>query len=76
MATEQETSTHELINSLFDRIKEQEQFTSDSALARHIGVPDMYIWRWRRGEYGASLRILAPLLITYAPLIQPAKITP
>ena len=55
----------ELVNTLFDHIKEQNALTSDEALARHIGVPGMYIWRWRRGEYSASTKILLPLVALY-----------
>lgn len=65
-----------LINSLFDHIKEQHNLPSDSALARHIGVPDMYIWRWRRGEFGTSTDVLAPLLITYGPTIPQSNLAP
>jgi hypothetical protein len=69
-------NTIALINNLFDHIKEQHALPSDSALARHIGVPDMYIWRWRRGEFGTSTDVLAPLLITYGPTIPRSDLTP
>ena len=74
MLTEPQTDTTQLINGLFDRLKEQHGLKSDSALARHIGVPDMYIYRWRRGEFATSLRILAPLLVDYNPVIAPVEI--
>lgn len=66
--------TTDLINTLFDQIKEQNKLRSDAALARHIGVNDMAIHRWRRGEISPSLRIIGPLLVAYADVIKPAKI--
>lgn len=74
MLTSPQTDPTQLINGLFDRLKEQHGLRSDSALARHIGVPDMYIHRWRRGEFSTSTRILAPLLVHYDPVIAPAEI--
>jgi hypothetical protein len=56
----------DLINKVFDQIKQRHQLRSDAALARHIGVNDMAIRRWRRGEISPSLRIVGPLLINYA----------
>lgn len=61
-----------LINDLFDTIKGRHGLTSDGALARHIGVPEMYIWRWRRGAYGTSTSVLLPLILAYGPLSQSA----
>lgn len=63
-----------LINTLFDQIKTKHQLASDSALARHIGVNDMAIWRWRRGEFGVSMRVIGPLLVDYAESIRPVEI--
>lgn len=64
----------DLVNALFDQIKADHDLKSDSALARHIGVPDMYVYRWRRGEFAISLRVLAPLLVHYSPVIAQVKI--
>lgn len=69
------TETASLVNALFDHLKSKHNLSSDSALARHMGVPDMYIWRWRRGEFGASLKVLAPLLVDYGTVINQAEIT-
>ena len=66
--------TIELINALFDRIKEQHQLRSDAALARHMGVHDMNIMRWRRGEFGTSLKVLAPLLVEHSNAIKRTEI--
>lgn len=63
-----------LINTLFDQIKAKHSLSSDSALARHIGVNDMAIWRWRRGEFGVSMRVIGPLLVDYAESIRPVQI--
>lgn len=60
----------DLINQTFDQIKEQKALRSDAALARYIGVNDMAIRRWRRGEISPSLRILGPLLVNYADVIK------
>lgn len=60
-----------LVNHLLNTIKERHGLPSDAALARHIGVNEMRIVRWRRGEYGAATRILFPLLLTYGPLSEP-----
>lgn len=68
------TETTSLVNTLFDHLKAKHNLSSDSALARHMGVPDMYIWRWRRGEFGTSLRVLAPLLVDYGSVINQAEI--
>lgn len=64
----------QLINTLFDQIKQQQQLRSDAALARYLGVNDMAIRRWRRGEISPSLRIIGPLLVDYAHVIKPVKI--
>jgi hypothetical protein len=61
-----EPTITDLINKAFDRIKSQNQLRSEAALARHIGVNDMAIRRWRRGEISPSLRIIGPLLVDYA----------
>ena len=71
---ETDPATITMINALFDAIKEANGLSSDSALARHIDVPDMYVWRWRRGEVSASFKVLAPLLVTYAERITAAQI--
>lgn len=68
----EETIT-DLINQAFDQIKRKHNLRSDAALARHIGVNDMAIRRWRRGEISPSLRIVGPLLVDYA-CTQPAQI--
>lgn len=67
-------NTTDLINALFDQIKAKNNLRSDAALARHIGVNDMAIHRWRRGEISPSLRVIAPLLVIYADVIKPAQI--
>lgn len=67
-------SATEMINALFDAIKIQNNLTSDSALARHMGVHDMAIWRWRRGEFGTSLKVIGPLLVDYAETIKATQI--
>lgn len=68
------TETTSLVNTLFDHLKAKHNLSSDSALARWMGVPDMYIWRWRRGEFGVSLKVLAPLLADYGSVIHQAEI--
>lgn len=64
--------TRELINDLLNNIKERYGLTSDEALARHltqqsgIMVHQMYIWRWRRGEYGrTAMPVLAGELVRF-----------
>lgn len=64
--------TDQLINTLLDAIKAEHGLTSDSALARHltqasgITVHEMYITRWRRGEYGrTAMPVLANELVRY-----------
>lgn len=74
MLSEETVETIDLINALFDQIKIDHQLKSDSALARFIQVPDMYIYRWRKGEYATSLRVLTPFLVRYGPTISQAKI--
>ena len=74
MLPEEGTEALDLVNALFDQIKTDLSLKSDSALARHIGVPDMYVYRWRKGEFATSLRVLAPLLVHYSPAISQAKI--
>jgi hypothetical protein len=71
-------TAQELVNQLLDTIKEQHQLPSEAALARHIGVSAMYIWRWRRGQYGTSTSVLLPLSLHYACTLHggPAKIAP
>lgn len=69
-----ETTITDLINQAFDRIKQDRQLRSDAALARYIGVNDMAIRRWRRGEISPSLRILGPLLVDHARNTVPVKI--
>lgn len=59
-----------LVNKLFDTIKEQHNLPSDGALARFLDVPEMYIWRWRRGQYGTSGDVLIPLTLSYAPSLR------
>jgi len=65
-------TTDRLINELLDAIKAEHQLTSDSALARHltqvsgITVHEMYIYRWRRGEYGrTAMPVLAAELVRF-----------
>lgn len=67
-------TTATLINTLFDQIKVKNNLRSDAALARHIGVNDMAIHRWRRGEISPSLRVIGPLLVDYADVIKPVEI--
>ena len=69
-----EVTLTDLINKAFDQIKERHALRSDAALARHIGVNDMAIRRWRQGEIGRSLRVVGPLLIDYACNDKPAQI--
>lgn len=73
MSTDENTEARRLVNQLFDQIKVEQDLKNDSALARHIGVPDMYIYRWRKGEFAPSFRILAPLLVHYSSVISQAK---
>lgn len=72
-------TTDRLINELLDAIKVEHQLTSDSALARHltnisgITVHEMYITRWRRGEYGrTAMPVLASELVRFGSR-QPAR---
>lgn len=65
-------TTDRLINDLLDAIKAEHRLTSDSALARHltqatgITVHEMYITRWRRGEYGrTAMPVLANELVRF-----------
>ena len=54
--------TTNLINRLLDTVKEKHQLVNESALAKHLGRPQIYISRWRNGVYGeAALDTLAPL---------------
>lgn len=69
-----DTPIIDLINNAFDYIKTQNNLRSEAALARHLGVNDMAIRRWRRGEISPSLRIVGPVLIDYACDRAPVKI--
>lgn len=69
-----DTPIIDLINNAFDHIKTQNNLRSEAALARHLGVNDMAIRRWRRGEISPSLRIIGPVLIDYACDRAPVKI--
>lgn len=61
----------DMVNTLFDEIKRREGLKSDAALARHLGVTEMAILRWRRGEYPHGLKVIGPQLVTYAETIRP-----
>lgn len=74
MSDNESTTAVELINVLFDQLKERYALTSDAALARHIGVHDMNIMRWRRGEFGTSLKVLAPLLVSHSETLKASQI--
>lgn len=65
-----EATITDLINQTFDQIKQREKLRSEAALARYIGVNNMAIRRWRRGEISPSLRVLGPLLVNYADVIK------
>lgn len=68
-------TTH-LINILFDQLKQAHGLRSDAQLAKHIGTTGMNIGRWRRGEVGIALRIVAPLLVDHAEQIKTEQIAP
>ena len=55
------TDAREIVNSLLDRIQEQERL-NDEALARKLGVDPVTIYRWRKGGIGKAASILIPLV--------------
>jgi hypothetical protein len=55
----------ELINRLFDHIREINGFTSDEQLTSLIKVSDTQIWRWRDGQLGKIGPVLFPLILQY-----------
>ncbi len=65
--------TEALVNRLLDVVKAKNNLGNEHALARHLDRPQIYISRWRRGEYGeVALETLAPLFVRYAPDLQAA----
>lgn len=71
MSISESTETTTLINRLLDAVKTKNNLGNEYALALHLGKPQIYLIRWRKGEYGeAALKTLAPLLVEYAPDLQ------
>lgn len=55
----------DLVNALFDHIREINGFTSDEQLTTVIKVSDTQIWRWRDGQLGKIGPVLFPLILQY-----------
>lgn len=57
-----------LVNSLLDRIREEQHISSDEKLAHLLGVSDQAIYRWRRGQFGGAkvAIVLLPLVLKHA----------
>lgn len=59
-------TAQELVNALFDHIRDEHNLTSDDQLRPFLGgVSDTQIWRWRDGQLGKLGRILLPLVHKY-----------
>jgi len=52
--------THEVVE-LLDRVRERYNITSDEKLAKILGVSDQAIYRWRRGHFNKSTRVILSL---------------
>ena len=53
-----------IVNQTLDLVRQQQKITSDNALAKHLQVSDLAIYRWRNGELPKAARILIPLIIS------------
>jgi|GEM_PF-5043376 len=60
-----DAKTTELLNTVLNTIRAEHNLRSDEALRQHIGVSDLTIYRWRRGEMGKSARKLIPLILEH-----------
>jgi transcriptional regulator with XRE-family HTH domain len=69
MKTNKETAS--LVNQILDQLANAEGLTTERELARRIGVTEMSIFRWRRGEIGKAARLLLPLAIGQQPPAAP-----
>lgn len=47
--------------ALLDRVRERYNITSDEKLAQALGVSDQAIYRWRRGQFNKSTRVILSL---------------
>ncbi len=52
--------THEVVE-LLDRVRERYNISSDEKLAKILGVSDQAIYRWRRGQFNKSTRVILSL---------------
>jgi DNA-binding transcriptional regulator YiaG len=55
-----------LVNQTLDHIRTEKQLTSDEALARHLDVSNVAVYRWRHGTLPKAARILLPLVAHHA----------
>lgn len=59
-------TAQELVNALFDHLREEHGLTSDEQLSPYLGgISDTQIWRWRDGQLGKLGPILLPLIFQY-----------
>jgi hypothetical protein len=62
----QTREANEIVAALLDDLKARHGFTSNYALARYLGVHEIYISRWYAGEYGrTAMRTLTPHLVDF-----------
>ncbi len=59
-----------LVNQTFDKARTTLDLSSDEKLARHLGVSNVAIYRWRKGELSRPAKILIPLVAQYFQAIQ------
>jgi transcriptional regulator with XRE-family HTH domain len=50
------------IGKIMDAARERHGLSSDEKLAALLGLSDLTIYRWRRGEIGLGARVIATLL--------------
>jgi transcriptional regulator with XRE-family HTH domain len=57
----------ESLSALLNRYRERHGITSDERLAAALGVSDVAIYRWRKGQINKSALILAALILELHP---------
>jgi len=48
------------VNLALDRVKAEQNLTSDYQLAQHLGINRMQITRWRKGRLSNAFKIIIP----------------
>lgn len=61
----------EAVNLALDRVKTEQNLTSDYQLAKHLGIKRMQLTRWRAGKLSKAFKTAAKITNVFAAPVPP-----